>query len=69
MTKTAFHLQTNEDSHNEHMLEMEKETIKILFKISPYSFRSCNLKFYIKKKKSLHVTRLRNYFKEENFKV
>lgn len=30
MTKTAFHLQTNEHSHNEHMLEMENETIKIV---------------------------------------
>lgn len=30
MTKTAFHLQTNERTHNEHMLEMENETIKIV---------------------------------------
>lgn len=41
MTKTAFHLQTNEDTHNEHMLEMQSLFIRFF----PYSFRSCIWKF------------------------
>lgn len=32
MTKTAFHLQTNEDSHNEHMLETQRETTRFCLK-------------------------------------
>lgn len=32
MTKTAFHLQTNEDSNNEHMLETQRETTRFCLK-------------------------------------